>query len=395
MSRMQPDCHRIAAAVWLLNGLWACLLVSRPTYAQFDLASPVVSVASPASDHNSSWSEPRHTAGSQQLPPVATGQDGVAGDPADWAGQLQRLQANQDTLSQRIDAVVRQNELLLTEPQAVKHAAQAITQPIEASSAVSDRALQSLFDESGFRFETPDGRFRLVANGQVQVDSRVFSQEDQDPVNTGFYLPRSRIYFSGRLTPPIEYQISVQRGFNSLNLLNSYVRFNYDKRMKLTIGRFKTPYTYDFYKYSNWELLSPERSLFNVNFALNRMVGMMASGECCHELLDYAVGVFNGPRNSFGDENSAKDIVAFLNARPFLGPDGQNFNVGGSVSYGLQDNPLNPIVLRTSTNATTLGLNTDTPVNRANVPFLAFNEGVRELGGATCGNCILHCIGAR
>ena len=109
--------------------------------------------------------------------------------------------------------------------------------------------------------------------------------------------------------------------------------------LRLTVGRFKTPFTYDFYTYKNWQLLSPERSLFNVNFALNRNIGLMASGQLGDDRLEYAVGVFNGPRNSFRDTNSAKDVVAFLNLKPWKGADGKNFNMGGSVSYGRQDNP--------------------------------------------------------
>ncbi len=305
---------------------------------------------------------------------------------APLAVQVERNRTDYALLSARIDAIDRQVERELAEKDVFR---QGILATVSELASTSDDRDDRFFDEAGFRYRTRDGRYALVIRGEVQADSRVFTRADQDPVNNGFYLPRSRIYFNGWVTKPIEYQFSIQRGFNNLNVLNAYVRFDYSEQLRLTAGRFKTPFTYDFYTYKNWQLLSPERSLFNVNFALNRNVGLMASGRYCQDRLEYAVGIFDGPRNSFSDTNSAKDAIAFLNFKPWVGTNGENFNLGGSVAYGRQDNPLNPVVLRTSTNASMSGLDGDDPVNRANVPFLAFNDGVREFGAKPVGSSYL------
>jgi phosphate-selective porin OprO and OprP len=128
---------------------------------------------------------------------------------------------------------------------------------------------------NGFLWESEDEEFQLRVRAEVQADARFFSKENLAVVNSGFYIPRARLYFSGRMTRPIEYQLSIARSFGSLDILDAFVNFRYDDRYQLRFGRFKTPYTYEFYKLHNWELLAPERSLFNVNFALNRQVGVM------------------------------------------------------------------------------------------------------------------------
>lgn len=236
----------------------------------------------------------------------------------------------------------------------------------------------------GFRFEDEDKEFLLRFRGVIQADTRIYEQAGQDPVTSGFYLPRTRFYFDGHLTKPIEYQLSIQRGYSDINVLNAFINFNYDQRLQLRVGRFKTPFTYEFYKYNAFRLLAPERSLFTDNFAANRQLGIMGWGELFDKRFEYNVGVFDGPRNSFQDFNASKDVMSLLNFKPFLLNEGsvlQNLNLGGSVDYGYQgQGPLQPDVLRTSVNASASGLSSVSASNQAGVPFLAFNNGVSEQG---------------
>ena len=186
-----------------------------------------------------------------------------------------------------------------------------------------------------------------------------------------------------RLTKPIEYNVSFQRAYTTFNVLNAYTNFNYDPRFQVRFGRFKTPFTYEYYRLHVWQLIDPERSLFSVNFQGGRQLGAMGHGSLLDSRMEYAVGIFDGPRRSFHDYNDAKDVMAFLNLTPFeKQPDSflRGLNVGGSVDYGRQDNPLTPAVLRTSANASEQGLSTSSAINNAVVPFLAFNQGVREQG---------------
>ena len=109
----------------------------------------------------------------------------------------------------------------------------------------------------GFLFQTEDQEFELRVNGLLQVDARIYPQPNQNPVVSDIDIPRARIYFSGRLTKPIEYQISFQRAHNSFDILNAYLNFHYDDRLQLRVGRFKAPFTYEWYKLSIWECLTP------------------------------------------------------------------------------------------------------------------------------------------
>jgi phosphate-selective porin OprO/OprP len=95
---------------------------------------------------------------------------------------------------------------------------------------------------------------------------------------------------------------------------------------------------------------------------------------------DYALGVFDGPRNSYEDFNDAKDIMGYINTRPFFRENNKGFllrdlNLGGSFTYGVQDNPLLPRSLRTASNASNAGT-----ADRVSPPFLIFNNLVTETG---------------
>ena len=154
------------------------------------------------------------------------------------------------------------------------------------------------------------------------------------------------------------------------------------------MGRFKTPYTYEFYKINVWQLYAPERSIYNVNFALNRQLGAMVWGELFDNRMEYAIGAFDGARNSYQPYKNTPDAIGFLNFKPFeqvTDPDAplaflRDLSIGGSADWGNENNPLTPAVLRTSTNASNAGITSTSAVNSANVPFLAFNNNVTEKG---------------
>jgi len=243
------------------------------------------------------------------------------------------------------------------------------------------------YGRGGIQFETKDNELLLKLRYMVQLDARFFSPSVENPVTDGFYLPRARLYFDGHLTKPIEYQVSFQQAYDNFNLLNAFLNFNFDKRLQLRFGRFKTPYTYEFYKINVWDLYAPERSLYNVNFALNRQLGGTVSGELFDDRVEYAVGAFNGQRNSYQPFKNTPDAIGLLNFVPFerVGKESwlsvfRNLNVGGSGAYGNENNPLVPAVLRTSANASSATIDSTSAYNSANVPFLAFNDNVRERG---------------
>lgn len=237
-----------------------------------------------------------------------------------------------------------------------------------------DLKLKASFGK-GFGLSTEDDEFRFEFHQLTQFEGRTFDQGDMEGVVDSFGLPRQWLIFSGRLTKPFEYFIATAHGFENYGLLDAYLNIHYDDRLQIKLGRYKTPFTYEFYSLPVDGLIAPERSLFFNNFGLNRDLGAMAWGMVWDKRLDWAAGIFNGTPNTFADTNPDKDVAAFLNVRPFETSEVgflKYLNVGGSVNAGNQLSPARPSVLR---------LQTPIPGNAvAGVPFLAFEPDVIEFG---------------
>jgi phosphate-selective porin OprO and OprP len=234
-------------------------------------------------------------------------------------------------------------------------------------------------------FETDDDEYQLQVNVESQIEARAWAQGNQDPAHSGFFLPRQRFFFRGKITRPIEYELSFNRGLNNINLLNAYFNLHLDDRFQIRFGRYFTPMNYDQYAISNYWMPTPERSVFTTNVGLGRQIGLMAWGYLLDNRLDYAVGLFNGSRNSFESLNNAKDVVGFLNARPFELSESLSFleflNVGASVAYGNQDQPPAPASFRVGAGSP----DTNIP-GTATTPFLILNPGVIERGQRLLGS---------
>ncbi len=227
----------------------------------------------------------------------------------------------------------------------------------------------------GFAFSTEDDEYQFQFHDLTQLDYRGYTQGGQNPVHDTFVMPRQWWIFSGRLTKPFEYFLVPQFSADTVNLLDAFLNIHYDDRLQFKIGRYKTPFTYEFYNGPINGLINPERSLFFNNFALNRQLGIMAWGQLFQKRLDYAAGIFNGARNGYVNTSDAAAMAAFVNWRPFGDEENtllENFNIGASVYAGSEINAPLPAVLRT--NVATSG---NTVVGPA---FLAFNANARESG---------------
>ncbi|MFO0960208.1 MAG: porin [Isosphaeraceae bacterium] len=137
----------------------------------------------------------------------------------------------------------------------------------------------------------------------------------------------------------------------------------------------KTPFTYEFYVEPVQGLILPERSLFFNNFGQNRDMGVMAFGRVFNDRLDYAVGIYNGFRNGYYDNNDGKAISGLLNFKPFANAQDtilENLNIGGSVfAQHLMNAPV-PQTFRTIVPIAGNAV--------FGVPFLSLNNNVREAG---------------
>lgn len=237
----------------------------------------------------------------------------------------------------------------------------------------------------GFQLRTKDNDFSLQIHYESQIEGRVWDPSRENPGNDGFYLPRQRFFFNGTITKNVEYELSINRGLNNINLLNAYLNFHFDDQLEIRIGRFFTPFTYDQYAVSNYWLITPERSLFTTNLSPNRQIGAMAWGYLWEKQLDYAVGVFNGSRNSFESLNNEVDLVAYLNTRPFQESDAlpwaKFLNIGTSFAFGNQDQAPSPATFRIGAGSP----DTNIP-STATTPFLILNSGVVERGERALGS---------
>ena len=299
--------------------------------------------------------------------------------------QVFRVEQENARLRQELDSAVLPPDAAASSPFQTEPTAHGLLEPDEvltdkpASRAANPNALKGVFDE-GFKWKTEDGEYDLQFHQETQLDVRAYGDPHPDPVNRfGFYIARMRFIFSGHLTKPIEYNVSINKGTGSLDLLDAYLNFNYDKRFQFRFGRYRVPYTYDWYALSNQFLVTPERSVFALNYGYNRNFAAMLHGELLDEEVDYAIALATGPRNSYFDTNADKDLLAYLNVRPFRNLTGwedlQNFQVGGSMAYGSQNQDPLPVSFRTSANAS------ESPGTVEGVPaFLELNGNVTERG---------------
>jgi phosphate-selective porin OprO/OprP len=242
------------------------------------------------------------------------------------------------------------------------------------------------FDDGGIHFTTKDEEFSFGIAGMTQIDGMLYSRPTPGPdTSSGFYSPRSRIYFEGNATKPISWEFSFQNFYDVVQLLDAYVNFNYtDERFQVRIGRYKNPFTYEFYRIHIWDLMQPERSLFAVNYEANRRFGVMAWGVLDDQRIEYALGSFDSQRNGFDPVNSHQDFQAFVNFKPFYpwreGFLLRNLQFGGSCDVGTEHQTPVPAALRTNVSPGPSTVTTSSGANFAELPFLAFNSGVQELG---------------
>lgn len=228
---------------------------------------------------------------------------------------------------------------------------------------------------NGFQLKSKNGKFVMEFHDLTQIDGRFYTPQNMTNVHDTFAIPRQWFIFNGKLSDPIEYYVAFAEGFDNLNVLDAFVNFKYDERFQVKVGRYKTPFTYEFYALPINGLINPERSLFFNNFGINRDLGVMLWGKWFDKRVDYAVGGFNGTRNGFLDANNAKDVMGYVSFRPWINDKCsslENFAFGGSLDYGNQFSKPIPQTFRTSVATTGNQI--------IGVPFLALNNDVLEVG---------------
>ncbi|QEH36456.1 Phosphate-selective porin O and P [Aquisphaera giovannonii] len=231
----------------------------------------------------------------------------------------------------------------------------------------------------GFEIRSDDDEFIFQFHNLTQFEYRGYEQSnEQGAVRDSFLIPRQWFMFSGRMSKPIGYFVSLANGFDNVTALDVFMDFDFDPRLRIRAGRYKAPFTYEFLVEPVQGLIQPERSIFFNNFGQNRDLGVMAFGRLFRDTFDYAGGIFNGNRNGYIAPADSKFGSAFVNWKPFANAEGsllQNFNVGGSVFGGNSLQQPAPATFRTVVPLVGNAV--------AGVPFLALNGNVRESGPKT------------
>jgi phosphate-selective porin OprO/OprP len=189
----------------------------------------------------------------------------------------------------------------------------------------------------GFQIRTSDEEFDIQFHNLTQLDGRFYGIPNQTPVSDTFGIARQWFVFNGHLTRPYEYYVSFNDSFDTFAALDVFLNVNYDKRLQFRIGRFKSPFCYEFYAQPTEALASGEWSVFFNNFGINRDLGTMLWGESVAGRIDYAAGIFNSTPNGQFDLSNPKSVIGFLNIapwRPSADSPLENFNVGGSLVAG-------------------------------------------------------------
>jgi phosphate-selective porin OprO and OprP len=231
---------------------------------------------------------------------------------------------------------------------------------------------------SGFEISTPDNEYVLQFHNITQFNYEGYRQTGQtEPLHDSFVLPYQLFIFNGRLTKNYEYFVSFSNLYTQWIALWNFLDVHYDERLHFRFGKVFTPFGYEWWQVPLAFRLQPELSIFYNNFGPATDLGAFAWGNLFKKRVDYAVGIFNGATPLSLDPNNGKDIISFLNFKPFLESDItalKYLNVGGSVDAGNRDQaPLTSLsgTLQTSTLS---GLSPNSPA------FLAFNNNVRESG---------------
>ena len=162
-----------------------------------------------------------------------------------------------------------------------------------------------------------------------------------------FRMRRVRLSVDGNLSPKVSYKL--QGDFvRSPMLVDAYVKYKACDAFAIQVGQFKTPFTIEspinpvnleIFDYGEIiQQLGGYKDVCGVG-GLGRDIGVMATGKLFpvkgeegikYNVVDYAVGVFNGNGPTTLDNNNRKDLVGRLEVHPGM----KDLTLSSSYYYG-------------------------------------------------------------
>ena len=224
---------------------------------------------------------------------------------------------------------LEQKLLVLERKQEIKDEAAAAAAPTTPKVTISDK---------GFTLASADGANSVKLRGLVQLDSRLFFN-DNGIVNNAFVLRRARLISEATFAKNYSFQIVSEFGGSSVAIVDANFGIAVNKALQFKLGRFKSPVGLELLQSDSWTFFN-ERSIVT-NLVPNRDLGIQASGDVLGGKLNYAVGVFGGVADGASTTNSdfdnEKDVAGRVFASPFkdnAGSPVQGLSFGISSSLG-------------------------------------------------------------
>ncbi|HEX3132434.1 MAG TPA: porin, partial [Planctomycetota bacterium] len=267
---------------------------------------------------------------SQTLYTLAALTAGIAFLPA--ADEVPTLEQRLQALDQEVKILKRKGEIAAEEA-----AAKAVT----AKDAPKFTANQ----KDGFSLSSADGAYKLRIGGTAQIEGVFYLNDEDVPQTNTFFVRRVRPSFEGTVAKYFDYQLvldfspaSPAAAVNTV--LDANVTANIDPALKIKAGRFKVPFGLEFLQADQYTAFI-ERGLPS-QLSPQRDTGVQIGGDVLQGVLNYAVGIFNGP-NDRADNNADtvndddKEAAARLYATPFKNTNLaalQGLNIGIAATYG-------------------------------------------------------------
>lgn len=236
---------------------------------------------------------------------VATAQPDERAELTALRQQVQQLEAQLKEVSRKLEA----KERALGGERAAG-AEQARTPAVEpATVAITDE---------GYTLTSADTANAVRLRALLQLDSRVFVNDDAALLNDMFVLRRARLITEGTLARNFSYQFTTEFGGRNVAILDAALTIRLTDALQVKAGKYKTPIGLEVLQ-SDAATTFTERSIL-ANFLPNRDLGVELLGDVAGRRLNYAIGVFNGVADGANSENADFDEERYLAGRLIVSP---------------------------------------------------------------------------
>ncbi len=227
-----------------------------------------------------------------------------------------------DFLQQELDTLRRQRDL-----------------DQEVAGKAADKTPQATLDKKGLKIVSPDGKYTLGLNAQVNVDVHSFGN-DGGTVIDDVQDRLLRLTFAGQ-AGKASFRLVPEFGGTSsaaASIVDGYVEYKFADYAQIRAGKFKSPLGLERLQ-SDPDVIWTERG-HSTNLVPNRDDGIQLFGTAWSGALEYQLGVFNGAADNVNlnnDLDNKKDIAARVFVQPFANSSLvalQGFGIGWAGSGG-------------------------------------------------------------